>query len=893
MTDFEKKIQSINDVVDAKVLNYLKEYEARLNKIYTSKKKINELYEKEKKLQEESAKKQKDFIIDLLKKNSYVSGDLSVKKQIADYEKEELKTLKEKNVALVEELKNKKESLQSTLDEYKSEREGLAKTEAQKEQLSQKDRARYDLLNEKIKTCKKSYNQFSKEMRDANKSLESTTKELEKIEEISKGWTSAWNNTLEGRLSLIGESYKKVLAEIEKAETEHDKKRVEELLEQKKLLQKDALGKLVSEPIKDSLGKASGVLGTLATQGLAALDGTGSFGETLSGLIGNGVSGFFGGIASVGSSALTGGIDAFMKDPLNQLVKITSQIHKKLSQSVDAAAKTNADYNGKVTARLQSLDENALTYTEIAEHVNDKLAISPYVESTKYLAKISEFADAGINYNLEQRALVGTLSEKLVSTFDALDASLTRLIRLQQQDLTYSQLGSEAQLTQFLNTYYNDTSYLSSMYDNVSGAILDATSQMDADTATSFAYNVQKWLAALYSVGLSDSAVSTIASGINLLGTGNVNELTSNSSLQNLLALSAQNAGLSYADLLTSGMNATDVNMLLKSMVEYLQSIAENTGDQVTKSEWASILGLGVSDFRAISNLTSNDIATIYSNGTTYANAYHEYQNQMSQVSNRTTASEMMDNIVSNLSYTFGNSIADNGVQYFGWKLSGALEDLVGSDNDIINAVIAPITKYITGFSALNSVVGILEAAWNVLTSFSSGSWNDVVYSNLFGADLGVQERGNGFAGITGVTTLEEGIGAVNGISYSAVVDKVATSAAEKAIINLDQAYNNTTLSNITVSDISSGVTRTVSDIYAQLFDNQKSINVNITGVEPKVIEDMGSLEIKSLTGEEGALTKANTTLEEIDKNTDENGVNIASMQSTVSQMHLYNAYTL
>ena len=187
MTDFEKKIQSINDVVDAKVLNYLKEYEARLNKIYTSKKKINELYEKEKKLQEESAKKQKDFIIDLLKKNSYASGDLSVKKQIADYEKEELKTLKEKNVALVEELKNKKESLQSTLDEYKSEREGLAKTEAQKEQLSQKDRARYDLLNEKIKTCKKSYNQFSKEMRDANKSLESTTKELEKIEEISKG----------------------------------------------------------------------------------------------------------------------------------------------------------------------------------------------------------------------------------------------------------------------------------------------------------------------------------------------------------------------------------------------------------------------------------------------------------------------------------------------------------------------------------------------------------------------------------------------------------------------------------------------------------------------------------------------------------------------------------
>lgn len=395
----------------------------------------------------------------------------------------------------------------------------------------------------------------------------------------------------------------------------------------------------------------------------------GGVGNVLSNMLSAGAEGFGSYMSSAGSSALSGGMDVVMSamsNPLNTLVKLTGAIHKKLNQSVDAAAKTNAEYNGKVTARLQNIDNSALTYTQIAEDVNDKLAISPYVESTKYLSKISDFAEAGISYNLEQRALVGTLSEKLVSTFDALDENLTRLIRLQQTDMTYSQLGAEAQLTQFLNTYYSDTSYLSNMYDSVAGSILDATSQMDADSATSFAYNIQKWLAALYSVGLSEDAVTTIASGINLLSTGNVSELAGNSALQNLLALSSQRAGLSYADLLTSGMNAMDVNSLMKSMVEYLQSIAENTGDQVTKSEWASILGLGVSDFRAISNLTSTDIASIYSSNTNYVSAYSEYQNQMKQISNRTTASEMMDNVISNLSYTFGNSIADNGLQYFG-----------------------------------------------------------------------------------------------------------------------------------------------------------------------------------------------------------------------------------
>ena len=98
--------------------------------------------------------------------------------------------------------------------------------------------------------------------------------------------------------------------------------------------------------------------------------------------------------------------------------------------------------------------------------------------------------------------MLATLSDKMVTTFDVLDNTLQRMIRIQQADLTMSQLGSEAQLTKFLNSQFEDTSYLNTMYDSVLAAFTDSISSMDKNNATSFTYAVQKWVASLYSVGL-------------------------------------------------------------------------------------------------------------------------------------------------------------------------------------------------------------------------------------------------------------------------------------------------------------------------------------------------------------------------------------------------------
>nr|DAU00298.1 MAG TPA: hypothetical protein [Bacteriophage sp.] len=39
--------------------------------------------------------------------------------------------------------------------------------------------------------------------------------------------------------------------------------------------------------------------------------------------------------------------------------------------------------------------------------------------------------DLGINYNLEERAFLATISDKVATTFDAANGTLLRLIRLQ------------------------------------------------------------------------------------------------------------------------------------------------------------------------------------------------------------------------------------------------------------------------------------------------------------------------------------------------------------------------------------------------------------------------------------------------------------------------------
>lgn len=407
------------------------------------------------------------------------------------------------------------------------------------------------------------------------------------------------------------------------------------------------------------------------------------------------------------------------------------------------------DYTGTVNSRLQG---SGKTFKGILDLAVDNTVTSPYVKTQEVLNAVKSASDQGIAYNIEQRAFLATISDKIASTFDAFDSNLTRLIRLQQADTTAARLGMEARLTSFLNSMFEDNSYMGELSKSVSAAILDANSQLDRNASAEFEYVVQKWLGSLNSLGMSSNAIGNIAEGINYLATGNVSALASNNSLQTLFAMSASKAGLNYSDLLLYGMNADNTNKLLASMVSYLKEIAENSDNQVVKGAYGNIFNMSMSDFRAIQNLTSGDISSIFNSTMTYSGMLTELHNQFLDLSKRTTLSERIGNIAANASFGLGRSLFENPGLYAMMKMLDAMDALgVNINIPFVNAAGFGLDLNTDVNSLLRMSVGLqgsLGLLGSILSSLGSNGGLDL---NSWKANE-YTSRGSGFGGLLSTT---------------------------------------------------------------------------------------------------------------------------------------------
>ena len=585
-----------------------------------------------------------------------------------------------------------------------------------------------------------------------------------------------------------------------------------------------------------------------------------------------------------------------------KILDVVSGISKKMSQNFTQAANFQNQYMGKVDARLQSEEAQTGFFKQITDDVQTTIGASRFVSQKELLQNVAKLTENGIAYNIEQRAMLATLSDKMVTTFDVLDNTLQRLIRIQQADLTMSQLGSEAQLTKFLNSQFEDTSYLNTMYDSVLAALTDSISSMDKNNATSFTYAVQKWLASLYSVGLSDQAVASIASGINALASGNINTLNGNQPLSVLMNMSATNAGLSYSDLLTQGLNASNVNDLMRSMVDYLGTIAENTTDnQVLRSQWSDVLGITLTDLRAVSNLTNNDISAIYRSNTTYDQSINETKNQLQTVVGRTAASERVQTMADNFMFNWGMNMAQNDAQYMTWYATQFVDQLLGVVG-LQNSTVGMITKVISALPMLSSlsetlgdisntsfafntsgggIMGVLGSLGNILTlPFNIASALGSAVGNMFDTMAGQNKSLMGFdwdpftmrgtdytQGIRGVT-YSGGVGGLTGSyraaqqSYNDVVITGSTFGYEAPVVEglSSSAYYNTTGASSTINNLVTNATNLANattaitgmseqintganDIYKELFETQSNpIRVKLAELEKSSFDQLSNL---------------------------------------------------
>lgn len=480
-------------------------------------------------------------------------------------------------------------------------------------------------------------------------------------------------------------------------------------------------------------------------------------------------------------------------------------------------------YQSSINARLQG---STKTYQSITKRMTGNLGLSPYVSQRKYLENLNKLVDSGVAYNVEQRAFLMSISDKIATTFDASNGTLLRLIRLQQSDTTAARLGMEAYLTQFLNKMFEDTSYMNSeFYDSVSSAIMDVNATLSKEQSAEFEYTVQKWLGALGSLGLSSEAVSTIATGLNYLGTGNVTALAGNDALQTLLAMSfsRMGGGVSYVDVLKGGLNASVTNNLLKQMVMYLQEISTR-GDLVTRSQYANLFNLSMSDMKAISNLSASEIENIYANTLTYAQAINETQTQMSSIRGRMHIGELISNVYENAITTAAASVANTPGTYVAWLVNDFIEKATGGINIPfisalgtgvdVNANVNQLAKLgIIGISTLGQIGTIIR-------SLTSGGGLDL--TSWGASEFTSRGAGTGFlSGVTSGTSMSAFIGSSDAqAAYEETLTSAADSAKEAAKVMGQETEEDTRIDTIVsnTTQMSSDIQEMAKKILAAVF---------------------------------------------------------------------------
>ena len=363
------------------------------------------------------------------------------------------------------------------------------------------------------------------------------------------------------------------------------------------------------------------------------------------------------------------------------------------------------------------------------------------------LSNLNDLISQGIAYNVEQRAFLASVSDKIATTFDVSNAALLRLIRIQQADSTQARLGMEAYITNFLNKTYQDTTYLTNNARAVSQQLLEVSSNLSRGDAVELEYVVQKWLGSLSSVGASDSLITTLAAGINALGTGDLSYFGSNQALQNLFVMGASRSGVSYAEALTKGLKADAADAILKGIVSYLQDLA-GTDNQVIKSTYANLFGTTVSDLNAVLNLVG-DLDTIAGSSLSYSGATKELNRQLGLVGKRMHIGEQMSNLFDNMVSGIARGIANSPGMYATWAINEFIENATGGINIPyisalgtgvdLNANVNQLIKLgLVGFSTLGQIGNILESLGS-RGGLNLGTWG---YQDT-------TSRGTGFRGIT------------------------------------------------------------------------------------------------------------------------------------------------
>lgn len=430
-----------------------------------------------------------------------------------------------------------------------------------------------------------------------------------------------------------------------------------------------------------------------------------------------------------------------------------SDMAKQLEKKIDDIA----SYKSAIDTRLQGSSNDKFMgsyWDQLTRDMTSVGAVNPFFKQETFANNMKDLVNRGISFDLKQRAFLMTIQDKIATTFDVADGTLLRLIRIQQEDSTAGRLGMESALNSFLNNMYENTEYLSQVADGVRSSLEEMQSLMAGAEATEVEYQVQKWLGSLYSVGMSQNAVNSISQALGQIAAGQIEGVT-NGGAGNLLIMAANDAGLSIADILTKGLDATDTNKLLQAAVNYLAELSDSAKDnKVVQQQLADVFGVKASDLRAATNLVLPGSTDIISNSNlSYGNMMSQLSKMAGSMVSRTSIAEMMTNFWENGQYTLAGSMASNPISYFIYKMAKVVDDAAGGiDLPFLNVMgfgvdLNTTVSDLMRVAAVGS--GILGSIGPMISGLGSSFSGQAMLNKLgigSGSGLAVNQRGSGIS---------------------------------------------------------------------------------------------------------------------------------------------------
>lgn len=440
--------------------------------------------------------------------------------------------------------------------------------------------------------------------------------------------------------------------------------------------------------------------------------------------------------------------------------------------NLNSAGQKSATKKAAVDTAMQGAGADKTALGSYWEKISDKIALgigmSPLVRQDAMEDNVEALAKQGVVYNLEQRAFLMTIKDKIAATFDVADGTMRKLIRIQQADTTAARLGMESALTAFLNSMYDTSEFMKEVAVNIRESLYEATALMEAEQAAEYEFQVQKWTGALYSIGFSSSA--KVAETLGKITAGDISGVTEGG-MGNLLIMAANEASLPIAEILAEGLTPDETNKLMKSMVEYLGRIYDETkGSNVLAQQYANVFGVTASDLRAAANLLNTGFDKLSGELVTYSDMEARLKSMSNSMWLRSSQAELMTNLKDNLNYTFATTIANNPV------LSG-LNNMANMLNDLVGGIEIPfINVYGFGFDLNATIADLMNVA--ALSGTVLGGMGKLIGSlangggfsgsgmlNAFGIDLNgsaaaIEHRGQGLSltSIGGATTSASGM---------------------------------------------------------------------------------------------------------------------------------------